>query len=968
MLSSWGDGVSVGRDRELHRLVGLVEADDRQAAVAVVEGPPGIGKTRLLAELRRSVAASGRPMGQARATPGGRPVPYGLLLDALWATDARTLLERFTDGEESGRPEHRLHRRLRDTLAGVSLVLLLDDLQWADRESLLLLDRLIASPPNGRFTVVLACRSGGCPPQLARTLADADALRIELGPLALPDLALLVPGVAPAHRRLLAEASCGNPRYLRALADLPPDLVARLAAGDPRSACHPSRIRVDGRRTGDPPSDDWQPDPELRGELATLSERARAVLRAAAVCGPEFDLPLVAVVAGLPARAVGGALDELIGHGCVEWTGSRYRFAQLLPGAASYRLAGPAWRSEAHRRAARHLERTGAPPAIWAGQAEYATPTAGLDELTRLTEAARSMLEPAPSTSARWLRAVLDALPEQPGTTELRTEATALLGRSLTLTGRLDEAAEVLRPLLTRSSAGRAQAVGSAALVERLRGRTGRAHSLLRRPGGRAEDELQLARLDLMNGRTERCLRRVVAALRTDDSAETRLTAHGLTSLAAIGQGAVPGARRTLDAAEGLADSLDERGRIRALATLPELGWAGVLLERRQRTADRIERGIALAQRHQHNYVIPQLRAVQTALLLMSGPLENALAAAQEAFDLARELGAAETLATAAALRLRAVLWQSGPEAAGPALELLRSLPEPSTAVWRAVVRHASVEAAVACGHPLTGAEAARLLSLGDGRWRDPMPAHGHDLMAVVYAAEGNTALLARHVELAGRAARSAGLPAAGAVVPLASARLLRARGEHDRASALARRAADRLAASGFVVRAGLAQLLAAEISAEHGDRAGYESAAGAARQLFGRVGAYALLARAERPWRSGAPAPVVRVAATEAVPVSPLTTGEPLLSPRESEVADLVAHGLTNQAIAQRLFVSVRTVESHLTGVYRKLGINCRGAVARALDAVRPDHRTASVGAGPDIGAGAMAAAVSGSGANISR
>jgi pimeloyl-ACP methyl ester carboxylesterase len=56
-------------------------------------------------------------------------------------------------------------------------------------------------------------------------------------------------------------------------------------------------------------------------------------------------------------------------------------------------------------------------------------------------------------------------------------------------------------------------------------------------------------------------------------------------------------------------------------------------------------------------------------------------------------------------------------------------------------------------------------------------------------------------------------------------------------------------------------------------------------------------------------------------------------LSPRELEVLDLVSVGLTNEAIAERLLLSVRTVERHLSNVYSKLGVS--GKAARAAAAV---------------------------------
>ena len=60
--------------------------------------------------------------------------------------------------------------------------------------------------------------------------------------------------------------------------------------------------------------------------------------------------------------------------------------------------------------------------------------------------------------------------------------------------------------------------------------------------------------------------------------------------------------------------------------------------------------------------------------------------------------------------------------------------------------------------------------------------------------------------------------------------------------------------------------------------------------------------------------------------------TGPESLTPSERRIADLAAEGLTTRDIAQALFVTPRTVEGHLTNVYRKLGIATRTALAGAL------------------------------------
>jgi DNA-binding CsgD family transcriptional regulator len=64
------------------------------------------------------------------------------------------------------------------------------------------------------------------------------------------------------------------------------------------------------------------------------------------------------------------------------------------------------------------------------------------------------------------------------------------------------------------------------------------------------------------------------------------------------------------------------------------------------------------------------------------------------------------------------------------------------------------------------------------------------------------------------------------------------------------------------------------------------------------------------------------------------VATGADALTPSERRIADMAAAGLSNPEIAQELFLTVKTIEMHLTSVYRKLDIRRRGELARALGA----------------------------------
>ncbi|WP_246271577.1 helix-turn-helix transcriptional regulator [Amycolatopsis acididurans] len=134
---------------------------------------------------------------------------------------------------------------------------------------------------------------------------------------------------------------------------------------------------------------------------------------------------------------------------------------------------------------------------------------------------------------------------------------------------------------------------------------------------------------------------------------------------------------------------------------------------------------------------------------------------------------------------------------------------------------------------------------------------------------------------------------------------------------------ADRFAAAG-------ARLLAAEAAAQ----------ATRAHRVVGRVGSAAASARRARAWLETCPE-----ARTPALSLleTPLD-----LTVRELEIARLVATGLTSRAVADRLVVSVRTVDNVLHGVYAKLGISGRGELASVIGmpgAGVPESRSAPVG-----------------------
>ncbi len=407
-----------GRDRELARVLQALE-DVRRGGrrTLAVMGEAGIGKSALLAAIAER-AAPLRVL-HGRAAEHEREVPFALAVDAfdapaavlaptrLEALDAslRGVLPAFGEtGRAPAGPTERLriHRALADLLDQLArerpVVLLVDDVHWADEASLELLDHLVRRPPAAPHLLVLAARPG-------TRLPDVEQLVLE--PLDL-DTSVALLGDVP-EREAKARAAGGNPLFLRELARsrgdaLPLTLIAAV------------RRETDGLAAG--PA--W-------------------LLAGAAVAGDPFDPELAAAAAGATAEAA--ALDALVLRDLVRpvGPGRAFAFRHPLVRQAVYDALPPAWKLEAHERAAAALATRGAGPTARAHHVErYARP-GDRTAVAVLREAATRASTAA--SAARWYGAALRLLGD-----DVRARAALLvpMGCALAAAGQFRDAREAL--------------------------------------------------------------------------------------------------------------------------------------------------------------------------------------------------------------------------------------------------------------------------------------------------------------------------------------------------------------------------------------------------------------------------------------------------------------------------------------------------------------------------------------------
>lgn len=368
-------GTLIGRDQELEVIETAVrDASAGQGRIILMAGEPGIGKTRLSHEAVYSAVAAGSRAVEGRCYNREGAPPYW-----PWIQIVRTLVQQIGserlwnergpamsviseidtslngDGREGpGRPpaDPQGRFRLLDAMAELiryassqqSLVMLVDDLHWADRSSLLMLEFVARGISNAPVLIVgayqdVAVRPGSPIEEFLGSLGREDSVKnLQLTGLDQDHVARLVEAISgktpdSGTVKQIASRTGGNPFFISEIARLPAEGTASL----------PVAVRD-----------------AVLAHASVLSAQARAVLDAASTIGNEFQAGLLEdVVAGIPTEDVAAALEECDRTRIIEELDQEpgsYRFTHGLMRGTLLENLDPERRCDIHKRVGEALE------------------------------------------------------------------------------------------------------------------------------------------------------------------------------------------------------------------------------------------------------------------------------------------------------------------------------------------------------------------------------------------------------------------------------------------------------------------------------------------------------------------------------------------------------------------------------------------------------------------------------------
>lgn len=931
-----------GRDGEMARLAKVVElAKSGRGGMAFVEGEAGIGKTRLLNETLAAARQHGFEVFCGRCEPLERLRPFGPLAEAFGCARASPDPRLSSIGrlvapapEEAGglALAGTLHYRAVEAFLELvehlcvsgPVALALEDLHWADEPTLLTVRHLMRQVDCLPVAVLATLRPVPAMPQLTglvESCVEEGVLHLRLGPLATGPVEALAAETlgAPPGPRLQSElaGAGGNPLFVIELL---------------RALAQESLVSLAGEYAE---VEEVQVPPSLRltilRRLGVLTEPTLDLLRLAAVLGPTFSLGDLATVVNRPATDLVSSLEEARRAGVLGEVGERLGFRHHLVHEALYRELPRSLRAALHRDTARVLAAAGAPLMQIAQHFLLGASPGDAQAIGSLRRAAADAAPRAPAMAAELLaRAVELSDISSPGHDVLLAEWVV----ALLWSGRVAESEALAGEVLRRAHDSEVEGVLrlSRARALFILGRVDEGLGVLDVGGsGQALTPSERAQLradrsygSVIIGRIEEaeslaCSARGEAEAAGDDLAWC--VATSALSLAAYFRSELPAA---IDLARA-AVSRAEMSQSPLARRYPVHYFLAVFLVEADRFGDAEEAlvsGRRMNKEWGNTWVLPMLEWLSAVRRFLTGDWDDAVADAEAGLAMAGEGGSRQGLHCAQGLVGLIASYRHvahlGPEVhcsdpgdnlsgvllglAGMVDGLLteaRGCPQEALARLEGYWRRAT-DGGATVYYRLLGPELVRLALAAGAAER-----------ARVVAAE-----VERGADCMGTAgARGAALCCRGLV-------------DADPDVLLASVAA--YGTAGRNVERVFALEQAGEVLARSGRRAEAVAALEEAVGSYEALGAALALSRTEARLRSLG---VRRRAGGRRRP----TEGWEALTASEERVVALVARGLTNLQVAEALFVSRHTVETHVSHVFTKLGIASRTelaalAVARGL------------------------------------
>lgn len=942
-----------GRAAELSVLDGAL---DRVASghrcIVLIEGEAGIGKTRLLDAVLDGARARGMQAMSGRAEELEYARPFGLLADAFGCARSSRDPRRAAIGEllASGGAEERapitvtsdpgLRFAAVDAFADLAEELALsaplligaDDLQWADVSSLLTLGALSRRIQYLPVGLIMCFRPSPRPPdldRLAAALESGGAQHLVLSGLAERAVAELVSEAVAAEPGpgLLARmaAAAGNPLFVT-------ELLGALAQ---EGAIETSGGQAEVANLTLPPA--------LRltilRRLSFLPDDTRQALLAASILGSSFTVAELSVTMARPALELSSVLEEGIRARVLADDGGRLRFRHDLIRDAIYENQLGSIRQGLHREAGQRLAQAGAPSRQVAEQLARGAGPGDAEAITWLTRAAREAAARSPDAAAELMGRVAELMPSaDPG----RDKALAERASSLMLAGRIPDALAACRMMLSRPRDPDVDAAvricfGHALLAQ------GQVHEGLRElERGGASPMLSSADQAVTQawaGFARFSLGDLGGALAAAEQARSVAASagdHVTTSIAMATQARILESRGQLQDAlqviENAAQLADESpgGIGHRYPVQVSRGHILIELDRPGEARAALRAGMRISEELGVRWPLASYQVFLALLEFMTGQWDDAIAELEASIELAEETG--ETYSQVCAHGVLSLvslhrndLTQARQTADAAAKDLANWGSFSHSMAWAAWPRALIMEAD---GEP--GEALATLADTWDRCLSSGIvlqyPAIGADLVRLALAA-GDT----------GRARDTSAAVtqvASGSEVPWITGAALRCRGLVEDDAEILQAAADVYADGSRPLYLALACEDAGAAFARQGRR-------DRGRPLLDRaIGIYERLGAARDHARAAAVLRGTGQRLGQRGPRSRPQFGWPSLTPTEHIVADLVTEGLSNPQIGERLYISHRTVQTHLAHVFTKLDMSSR--VQLAAEVTRRQARQA--------------------------